>query len=238
MAYVFTNPDARTVYEAADCPDLEMIGRAIWQEDPAQIEELWRKAQLGDVDAAITIRVRAPSPLRPILLDYALKHKFPSPVLQGFIEGVWGQDLEWWRFRHGLGAASLMVDAFRQGQFDTSDLPDYVEIWRGIQLDPTRGADPQAYLAQGMSWTLCRELAHWFASRSDGPMPIVGRCRLHRSRGLAHLTNRDEDEIVIDPEDLAHVAIELEDYDQAIANEWELKAKSLLDEITAMRQLR
>ena len=52
----------------------------------------------------------------------------------------------------------------------------------------------------GMSWTLSRDVAVWFARRFNSNDPIVGIGRCRKSRVLALFTGRGEDEIVIDPQ--------------------------------------
>jgi hypothetical protein len=59
----------------------------------------------------------------------------------------------------------------------------------------------------GISWTLKRECAVWFARRFSpwrrAAEPTVLRARVNPSRILAYLVGRDEAEVVLDPAGLA-----------------------------------
>ena len=224
LALVYANPEFRLMYETeiftTDTPPTDVIARAMSPQDPEQAERWWRAAQDGDVEAAEWIITGVPNPLQPVVLEAALGRNMPPSVVRRMIEILWMHNWEWWEcwniWRYGLSDGH-MPEIFAQAQFDISHLPEYVEIWRGTQLDPESSGDAKFYLSRSMSWTLRRPLAHWFADYRVGEMPIVGRCRLHRSFVLAHLTERVEDEIIVAPDDLQEIEIELEEYDGSIA---------------------
>lgn len=67
-------------------------------------------------------------------------------------------------------------------------LPDEIEVWRGT-------SNLSAVL--GMSWTLSRDKAEWFANRWSGPDgPILARGRIAKANVCAYFTGRREREIV------------------------------------------
>lgn len=75
---------------------------------------------------------------------------------------------------------------------DESLLDDELHVWRGVS---------SARYARGMSWTLDREKAIWFATRSPihGESPCLYRAHVQREDVLAHFVTRQESEIIIDP---------------------------------------
>ena len=76
-------------------------------------------------------------------------------------------------------------------------LPEMLTIYRGC-AESNR---------LGFSWSIDREQGEWFARRcgfgawnDSGPFLLIGDCR--RSDVIAHFLRRDEDEIVINPDDV------------------------------------
>lgn len=81
-------------------------------------------------------------------------------------------------------------------------LPDEIEIWRGFG---------HAAGARGISWTLDRNRAEFFAKYACGPrraflsrkelgkVPLVANATCRKSNVLAHFLEREEAEIVVDP---------------------------------------
>jgi hypothetical protein len=73
------------------------------------------------------------------------------------------------------------------------DLPDTVTIWRGVT---------RRKAADGMSWTIDRSKAVWFANRFaelEGRERILVQGTIEKGNILAYLDSRGESEIVVDP---------------------------------------
>lgn len=228
LADIYANRAARLLYEcdrfSANDPELEDICSAIAPENPEMAQRWWLNAESGDMDAARNLLIRASNPLRPVVLESALARGLPQPVLQEMTNIVWNHDWNWWQYWNSWNCgASHIVDVFLQVKFSTEHLPEWIEVWRGAGWNPQGGddCDPASVVAGGMSWTRRRSLAHWFAGRYDRQIKAVGRCLLERSQVLAHITERDEDEIVValwELEDWGWIELELEPYDSSLAD--------------------
>lgn len=82
---------------------------------------------------------------------------------------------------------------FRCAKFSMpAELPDPVVIWRGTSLLPIRLA------AKGLSWTISREVACFFALRfaAKNGHPLVLRAVVPRSEVLLYSNERSEEEVV------------------------------------------
>ena len=76
------------------------------------------------------------------------------------------------------------------------DLPKKVTIYRGYD-------DGMENALMGISWTLSEKKANWFATRFEveaDPRVAEGQCE--KSSILAYLSQRDEEEIIINPMDI------------------------------------
>jgi hypothetical protein len=106
-------------------------------------------------------------------------------------ENIW-QNLEDWRelWNEGRLHKRYAMDANERKAFKR--LPDEITIYRGIC---------EGHVVNGMSWTLDREEAIWFAERQthDDELPRV-LLTAHAKKSDAHalLLGRQENEIVID----------------------------------------
>jgi hypothetical protein len=95
--------------------------------------------------------------------------------------------LELFRFAHGALGHPLV---------DSSGEPlpegDVLEAWRGVSV--VAGG-------RGMSWTLSRDRAIWFANRwlVDGESPHLFRTEVQRENVLAFFVSREEVEVIVDP---------------------------------------
>ena len=67
-------------------------------------------------------------------------------------------------------------------------LPDTITVYRGI----TPGHNPK-----GLSWTQNIDTARWFANRYDNE-GYIQKAVIDKSRALAYLNTRNEDELVVD----------------------------------------
>lgn len=72
-------------------------------------------------------------------------------------------------------------------------LPDIVTIYRGVRSEDYK---------YGFSWTLSKSKAEWFATRFERDTPILLKTTVSREDILCYTDNRNEREIIIDPEKL------------------------------------
>lgn len=124
----------------------------------------------------------------------------------------------WWSAGRG-SLRDALAEAWQSAEYPGTA---HLGLWRAIAADeriedgePMPAGDPLVvYRGQGngepvgISWTLDRETAAWFARnlprlgpRPDGGLVLVGRVR--RDRVLAYLTSRGEREVIVDPHDVA-----------------------------------
>jgi len=80
-------------------------------------------------------------------------------------------------------------------------LPDEITIYRGIKT-PDSPDDPH-----GMSWTLDRDKAVWFANRMKS-RGVLYTATIKKSKVLAHFLNRGESEIVVHPDSIIDALVE------------------------------
>lgn len=67
-------------------------------------------------------------------------------------------------------------------------LPDTFTVYRGLQENAQE---------DGLSWTLSKDVAEWFANRFDNEGKIIEKV-IHKSEVIAYFNDRDEEEIVLD----------------------------------------
>jgi hypothetical protein len=70
-----------------------------------------------------------------------------------------------------------------------ASLPRWVDIYRGVDVGGNEA---------GMSWTLDRDKAEWFARRYHGHGTLL-KCACPRDRIIAVLLGRGEQEVIVDP---------------------------------------
>lgn len=75
-------------------------------------------------------------------------------------------------------------------------MPTFIDVWRGVGFKSS---------VNGMSWTVDRGKAIWFANRYSAdknrtPMLVSGR--VQKSDVIAHFMGRNESEIVVNPDDV------------------------------------
>lgn len=111
-------------------------------------------------------------------------------------ENIWEQQGEWaalWIEARDKGHLEHAMDEEERKALDA--LPGTVNVYRGFNR-PGRDA--------GLSWTINREQAEWFARRYGDEEfgPHVAEGTAQRESILAHFNVRSEDEVVILPEDV------------------------------------
>jgi hypothetical protein len=102
-------------------------------------------------------------------------------------ENIW-QYIDDWRalWNEERPSKHYAMDASERKAFKR--LPSEIIVYRGIREDHT---------VNGMSWTLDRDKAIWFATRNSGPHVLL-TARAKKADAHALLFGRDENEIVID----------------------------------------
>lgn len=108
-------------------------------------------------------------------------------------ENAWQNDADWRRYLSSQRASRdhIMEEEEREA---FKLLPEELEVWRGYSR-PERKS--------GMSWTLNRPQAEWFARRlhrPEDPPPKVARATVKKEHVIAYFTCRQESEIVVLPE--------------------------------------
>lgn len=68
------------------------------------------------------------------------------------------------------------------------NIPDTFVVYRGLQENAQE---------DGLSWTLSKDVAEWFANRFDNEGKIIEKV-IHKSEVIAYFNDRDEEEIVLD----------------------------------------
>lgn len=67
-------------------------------------------------------------------------------------------------------------------------LPDTFTVYRGLQENAQK---------DGLSWTLSKDVAEWFAGRFENDGEIIEKT-VHKAEVIAYFNDRDEEEIVLD----------------------------------------
>jgi hypothetical protein len=146
----------------------------------------------GDVDAVGHVVVALHNHDRGKLVAWAFQHKLPKLVLQSLLADAWGHD-----HQHVMAAARgirQVLSWFRQAEFPVDHLPESFPVWRGTSHSTL------AQARRGLSWTLDKTVACWFALRyaRDSDVLVLRR-EITRDQVLFHWTERDEAEVVIAP---------------------------------------
>ncbi|WP_373509220.1 hypothetical protein [Thiocapsa sp.] len=130
----------------------------------------------GDPEAAFRLSIALDNPKRGEASFLLWLAKIPVPAFRAFLQSVWEHD-------HRHYAAFPLPE----------DMPETVTVWRGTSA-LTR---PQA--VRGLSWTLDRDLACWFAMRfaDRNGSPLLLTARVPRSEIMLDTDERNEREAVI-----------------------------------------
>jgi hypothetical protein len=121
-------------------------------------------------------------------------------------ENIWQNEEDWTELMEsGRGDRSKLMDDEEREYL--AGLPDELVIWRGFKNDDRE---------LGLSWTLDRSRAKWFAKRlsSDNDVARVASGKVKKSDVIAFFGGRNEEEIVINPCYIQELTIEhVEDMD-------------------------
>ncbi|MCK0506329.1 hypothetical protein [Aromatoleum anaerobium] len=171
-----------------------------------QIAEPWSQnfihpAIAGDVEAAFSLCVALRNAKRGDVAVILWQAQIPRRAFQAYFGSVWEHD-----HREVLAAAGTrrrLASMFRYASFDTPEIPQTVRVWRGTSGGLTGGRAP------GISWSLNRDVACWFAMRFAGRVgrPVLLEAEVQRA-DIAYYTNeRREQEVVIlrSPDAVVHV---------------------------------
>jgi len=102
-------------------------------------------------------------------------------------------------FRSQRRYRPLLMDRKERHAFES--LPDELTVYRGYQ-------DGEYDHLFGLSWTLSKPQAAWFAHRFDhNGKPTVAKARCKRADVFCYLNGRQEQEIVVDPARLTDVQV-------------------------------
>lgn len=148
-------------------------------------------ALAGDIDAAGALSVALSNSKRGNVVVAFWRAGAPREAFRELLGAVWDHDhtelIAAARTRRRLRAL------FRYAQFDTSHLPDVIQVWRGSAgLGVTRTAN-------GYAWTTDRDVACWFAMRRVSYFgdPIVLTARIPREAVAFYTDERHEKEVVV-----------------------------------------
>jgi hypothetical protein len=123
------------------------------------------------------------------------------------VGSVWTDSENIWQNRPDWDSIFEEYDHSRMAEYIMDDderaklhaLPDVVTIYRGAISD---------FNEDGLSWTLDKDRAAWFARRfvdSHGGDPVVLHGRVAKHGIMAYFDGRNEDEIVVWPEDAVDI---------------------------------
>ena len=149
----------------------------------------------GDAGAAMDLVRAVPSRLRGLAVRALLEARVPPDVLRPALRLAWDQDHA--SVLAAAGTPRRVVELFRHAAFPIPEhLPEQVTVWRGaVGMSKT-------IAARGVSWTVNRDVACWFACghapgfRGDGE-PVVLRAEVPRSDIVYHSDADDEAEIIL-----------------------------------------
>jgi len=168
--------------------------------------ELWERVCQGDVEAATTAIFTAYNSARGRIIRVAYQQKVPAAAFGAMLSDGWDHDHHWLiRAANGTRGRRTLKCWFDRAAFDVSHLPNPVTVYRGGTIPPGRD---WSFLATGISWTLKLETAAFFARRFPHMGdPTIVRATVPRTFIKAHMTSRDEDEVVI-LDLIKHVSLE------------------------------
>jgi hypothetical protein len=175
------------------------------QEMIPRLGELRAKARAGDMDAINDLCFMLPNPFRgqEAIDFYSLWQdgKVDRAVAWAVLKNVWHHDPGFLaaQVEHNGDDCDLLVQMFREVGPGSDSLPEHfrsrksLTIWRGAS-----GCHPED-AGIGLSWTLNRRIACWFATRWGELDPVVVRVEVPTSTVLAYIADRNEEEVIVDP---------------------------------------
>jgi hypothetical protein len=148
-------------------------------------------ALAGDINAAGALSVALSNAKRGNVAVAFWRAGAPREAFRELLGAVWGHDHR--ELIVAAGTRRRLHALFRYAQFDTSHLPDVIQVWRGAAgLGFTR-------TASGYAWTTERDIACWFAMRRATYFgdPIVLTAHIPREVVAFYTDERHEKEVVM-----------------------------------------
>lgn len=143
----------------------------------------------GDVEAAKSLAVSLDNHERGEAAVLMWQLKVMRSAFQAFLGAVWMHD-----YAHVIAAAETrrrLICMFKYAAFPLPDFPKLVQVWRGVS-----GIQP-AEASKGFSWTINRDVACWFATRSKVSEPQVITATVHGEDILYFSNERKEYEVIL-----------------------------------------
>lgn len=117
-------------------------------------------------------------------------------------ENIWQNEQYWIDLLH-VGREKREYIMTSKEREALAELPDVLTIYRGFDQEERE---------MGLSWTLDKKRAEWFAKRLWYPDkseigPCLAEATVLRESVIAHLLARNEDEIIVAPEDIETMTV-------------------------------
>lgn len=161
----------------------------IWEYADSWGQKYVAPALAGDVDAAFSLYIALTNKKRGNMAVAFWRARVMREVFRALLGPVWDHD------HHELIAAAgnrrRLRALFHYAQFDTSNLPDVVQVWRGAS-----GLTAEQ-VESGYAWSLDRDVACWFAMRNSYGKPVVLTAHIRRTAVAFYTDERNEKEVVI-----------------------------------------
>ena len=143
---------------------------------PEWARPYWEPAFQGDVEAANSLGVALHDFQRGVVVHAFWNEGASVDVVRALLNLALMQT-------HFYGQIENLFEILEFANFTIPPLPENVTVYRG--------GDPD-----GLSWTLSRKVAEWFAERSNTE---VHQLVIHRDSILFYSNGREEKEIIFDP---------------------------------------
>ena len=157
-----------------------------------------------DEDPLTSLLVHISKPYRVQFLDF-IKDYISGEELGKLLSWVWTQT----EFPNQYGTGMLM-ELFKRADKDSlmdggekkilDGLPEVVEIYRGTQVKKAK--------IRGLSWTLSKAKAKWFADRWKTKSGKVYKATIARKDIYAYFDGRGEQEVVVNARRLKNVGVD------------------------------
>ena len=147
----------------------DVLGALFDRYDPAAGLKEWQLAMSGDTGFCTEC---VPNYMREVVLKAAIISKMPRTAFREMVEQMWTDRGHVRMTREGTR------EIFEYADFDVSHLPEKVTLYRGARGKPTTAR-------KGISWTLDRDVAVWFAMRFARSQPVVLKAEVPRTRIVA-----------------------------------------------------
>lgn len=137
--------------------------------------------------------------LHNITLAHTLTDEELAPLVASVwvdSENIWQHQQAWLEVWRTLKCPQLTMDDSERLILDRTKI-EHITIYRGVQARNMN--------RMGMSWTLDRKKAEWFAKRYASANPRVLSGSITRDKIFAHFVGRGESEIVVDPQFVTNV---------------------------------